>query len=35
MGQSDDRIVHIAKLFSEEVHLTVRPNITAVTRLRC
>ena len=34
MGQFDDKIVYIAKLFNEEVHLVARPNITSVEQLR-
>jgi uncharacterized protein len=34
MGQVDDKIVYIAKLFNEEVHLVARPNITSITQLR-
>jgi uncharacterized protein len=34
MGQYDDKIVYIAKLFNEEVHLVARPNITAIEQLK-
>jgi uncharacterized protein len=34
MGQVDDKIVYIAKLFNEEVHLVAGPNITSVEQLR-
>ncbi len=34
MGQTDDRIVYIAKLFNEEVHLVARPEITSITQLK-
>ena len=34
MGQVDNKIVYIAKLFNEEVHLVARSNITSVTQLR-
>jgi TRAP-type uncharacterized transport system substrate-binding protein len=34
MGQTDDKIVYIAKLFNEEVHLVARNNITSVEQLR-
>jgi uncharacterized protein len=34
LGQVDDRIVYIAKLFNEEVHLVARPNITSIEQLR-
>jgi uncharacterized protein len=34
MGQVEDKIVYIAKLFNEEVHLVARPNITSIEQLR-
>jgi TRAP-type uncharacterized transport system substrate-binding protein len=34
MGQYDDKIVYIAKLFNEEVHLVAKPNITSIEQLR-
>jgi uncharacterized protein len=34
MGQSENKIVYIAKLFNEEVHLVARSNITSVEQLR-
>jgi TRAP-type uncharacterized transport system substrate-binding protein len=35
MGQSDNnKIVYIAKLFNEEIHLVARPEITSITQLR-
>jgi uncharacterized protein len=34
MGQFDDKIVYIAKLFNEEVHLVARSNITSIEQLR-
>jgi len=34
MGQVDNKIVYIAKLFNEEVHLVARSNITSLTQLR-
>ncbi len=34
MGQVDNKIVYIAKLFNEEVHLLTRPDITSITQLR-
>src|SRR5216683_7346427 len=34
MGQVDNKIVYIAKLFNEEVHLVARPNITSIEQLR-
>src|SRR5258708_8270259 len=34
MGQTDSKIAYIAKLFTEEVHLVVRTNITSVTQLK-
>jgi uncharacterized protein len=34
LGQSDDKIVYIAKLFNEEVHLIAGPDITAIEQLR-
>jgi uncharacterized protein len=34
MGQHDDKIVYIAKLFNEEVHLVARPDITSIEQLR-
>jgi len=34
MGQTENKIVYIAKLFNEEAHLVARANITSVTQLR-
>jgi TRAP-type uncharacterized transport system substrate-binding protein len=34
MGQVDDKIVYIAKLFNEEVHLVARPEVTSIEQLR-
>jgi uncharacterized protein len=34
MGQIDDKIVYIAKLFNEEVHLVARPDITSIEQLK-
>jgi uncharacterized protein len=34
MGQTENKIVYIAKLFNEEVHLVARSNITAIDQLR-
>jgi uncharacterized protein len=34
MGQYDNKIVYVAKLFNEEVHLVARPNITSIEQLR-
>ena len=34
MGQADDKIVYIAKLFTEEVHLVPRANVTSIEQLR-
>jgi TRAP-type uncharacterized transport system substrate-binding protein len=34
MGQTEDKIVYIAKLFNEEVHLVARPSITSIEQLR-
>jgi uncharacterized protein len=34
MGQPEDKIVYIAELFKEEVHLLARPNITSIEQLR-
>ncbi len=34
MGQTENKIVYIAKLFDEEVHLVARPNITSMEQLR-
>jgi uncharacterized protein len=34
MGHFDDKIVYIAKLFNEEVHLVARSNITSIQQLR-
>jgi uncharacterized protein len=34
LGQFDDKIVYIAKLFNEEVHLVAGPNITSIEQLR-
>jgi TRAP-type uncharacterized transport system substrate-binding protein len=34
MGQHDDKIVYIAKLFTEEVHLVARNEITSIEQLR-
>src|SRR6266853_192809 len=34
MGQFDNKIVYIAKLFNEEVHLVARSNITSIAQLQ-
>jgi uncharacterized protein len=34
LGQVDNKIVYIAKLFNEEVHLVARPSITSIEQLR-
>jgi TRAP-type uncharacterized transport system substrate-binding protein len=34
MGQTENKIVYIAKLFNEEVHLVASPNITSIEQLR-
>jgi len=34
LGHFDDKIVYIAKLFNEEVHLVAKPNITSITQLK-
>jgi uncharacterized protein len=34
LGQYDDKIVYIAKLFTEEVHLVAKPNITSIAQLK-
>jgi len=34
IGQTENKIVYIAKLFDEEVHLVARPNITSIDQLR-
>jgi uncharacterized protein len=34
MGQADSKIVYIAKLFNEEVHVITHTNITAIEQLR-
>jgi uncharacterized protein len=34
LGQADDKIVYVAKLFNEEVHLVARPDITSIEQLR-
>jgi uncharacterized protein len=34
MGQFDNKIVYIAELFTEEVHLVAGPNITSIQQLR-
>jgi len=34
MGQTENKIVYIAKLFNEEVHLVARSNITSVMQLK-
>jgi uncharacterized protein len=34
MGQTENKIVYIAKLFNEEVHLVARPNVTSIEQLR-
>jgi TRAP-type uncharacterized transport system substrate-binding protein len=34
MGQTENKIVYIAKLFNEEVHLVARSNITSITQLK-
>ena len=34
IGQTENKIVYIAKLFDEEVHLVAKPNITSIEQLR-
>jgi uncharacterized protein len=34
LGQLDDKIVYIAKLFTEEVHLVAKPEITSIAQLK-
>ena len=34
LGQVDDKIVYIAKLFNEEVHLVAKPEITSIAQLK-
>jgi TRAP-type uncharacterized transport system substrate-binding protein len=34
MGQTDNKIAYIAKLFTEEVHLIARANVTSIEQLR-
>jgi TRAP-type uncharacterized transport system substrate-binding protein len=34
MGQTENKIAYIAKLFTEEVHLVARKNVTSVTQLK-
>jgi TRAP-type uncharacterized transport system substrate-binding protein len=34
MGQTDDKLVYIAKLFNEEVHIVAKPNITSIAQLK-
>jgi uncharacterized protein len=34
MGQADDKLVYIAKLFNEEVHLVAKPDITSIEQLK-
>ena len=34
MGQTDNKIVYITKLFTEEVHLVARTNVTSIEQLR-
>ncbi len=34
LGQFDDKIVYIAKLFNEEIHLVARPDITSIAQLK-
>jgi uncharacterized protein len=34
MGQTENKIAYIAQLFTEEVHLVARPNITSIEQLR-
>jgi TRAP-type uncharacterized transport system substrate-binding protein len=34
LGASDDKIVYIAKLFNEEIHLVARPDITSIAQLK-
>jgi TRAP-type uncharacterized transport system substrate-binding protein len=34
MGQTENKIVYIAELFKEEVHLVARPNITSIEQLQ-
>ena len=34
LGQFDDKIVYIAKLFNEEIHIVAKPNITSIAQLK-
>jgi TRAP-type uncharacterized transport system substrate-binding protein len=34
LGQVDEKIVYIAKLFNEEVHLVAKPDITSIAQLK-
>jgi TRAP-type uncharacterized transport system substrate-binding protein len=34
MGQTENKIAYLAKLFNEEVHLVAKPNITSIEQLR-
>src|SRR5215470_14926227 len=34
LGQVDDKIVYITKLFNEEVHLVAKPDITSIAQLK-
>jgi TRAP-type uncharacterized transport system substrate-binding protein len=34
LGQFDDKIAYIAKLFNEEIHLVAKPNITSIAQLK-
>jgi TRAP-type uncharacterized transport system substrate-binding protein len=34
LGHFDDKLVYIAKLFNEEIHLVARSNITSITQLK-
>ena len=34
LGQFDDKIVYIAKLFNEEIHLVAKPDITSIAQLK-
>jgi TRAP-type uncharacterized transport system substrate-binding protein len=34
MGQFDNKIAYIAKLFNEEVHLVAKPNVTSILQLK-
>jgi TRAP-type uncharacterized transport system substrate-binding protein len=34
LGHFDDKIVYIAKLFNEEIHLVAKSNITSITQLK-